>query len=182
MAKNGTKKNGQKEPSRRLKTHTKHGITGVIFFVLALFFLMAWFGTAGVAGVFFYGQIFLPLLGLGYILLPIVCLLLGYSFMKSEVPDIGWTRVFSGIMFLLSGLGVIDVASGTHGGGVLGEILAVPFVYFFEIYASLVFLAAILVISILVMFDAKLDLASLFKKVWSILRRQKEEQVSVLIE
>src|SRR3989344_7363157 len=103
-----------------LKVETKHGILAVVFFVLALFFLMSVFSFAGVAGKLVYEKLYY-LLGVGYILLPTLFALLGFSFLKRETPDIGKTRVLSGIMFLFSGLGMIDVASGTHSGGLFGE-------------------------------------------------------------
>jgi len=175
MAKNGSKKKDDKGYSSGLKTQTKHGIIAVVFFVLALFFLMSYFDIAGKAGIFIYEKFYL-LLGIGYVLLPALFILLGTSFIKSEAPDIGWTRVISGIMFLLSSLGMIDIASGTgnHAGGLLGEILSTPFVSLFDAYASLVFLGAILIISILIMFDAKLDLAPFFRKIWSLIHRKRE--------
>jgi S-DNA-T family DNA segregation ATPase FtsK/SpoIIIE len=164
-----------------LKTQTKHGIIAVVFFVLAVFFLMSYFDAAGVAGIFVYEKLYL-LLGVGYILLPTLLILLGSSFIKSEVPDIGWTRVISGILFLLSGLGMIDVASGNfslanrHAGGFFGEILSTPFVSLFDVYASFVFLGAIFIISILIMFDAKLNLAPAFAKIWNLIFKKKEEK------
>lgn len=164
-----------------LKTQTKHGIIAVVFFVLALFFLMAYFEIAGVAGTFFHEKLGY-LLGVGYILLPTLFILLGSSFIKSEVPNIGWTRVVSGILFLLSGLGIIDIASGEHSGGFFGEILSRPFVHLFDVYASLVFLGAILIISILIMFDAKLDLVSVLSKIKSIFSKKKLDDVKKDIE
>jgi S-DNA-T family DNA segregation ATPase FtsK/SpoIIIE len=180
MAKNG-KKNGkvndkdkyEKKVSVGLKTQTKHGIIAVIFFVLTFFFLMAAFEIAGVAGALVYEK-FYYLLGVGYFLLPILCALLGTSFIKSEVPNIGWTRVISGAMFLFSGLGIIDIASTNHAGGFFGEILATPFLSLFDKWASLVFLVAILIISISIMFDAKFTLAPLFK-VRSLFRKEEKE-------
>ena len=147
----------------RLKQETKHGIWALIFFVLALFFLMAYFSMAGRAGTFIY-DILSYLLGVCYILLPALCVLLGSSFMKSGAPHVGATRTVSSILFLLSSLGMIDISSGTHAGGFLGKVLSTPFMALFDTYASLVFLGAILIISILVMFDAKLDLSYLWNK------------------
>jgi len=170
MAKNG------KKFSSGLKSQTKNGIIAVVFFVLALFFLMSYFNIAGVAGGFIYEKFDL-LLGLGYVLLPALFILLGTSFMKSEAPDIGWTRIISGIMFLLSGLGMIDIASGAgnHAGGLLGEILSTPFVSLFDVYASVIFLGALLIISILIMFDAELDLLPLFGKIWSFITKKRDK-------
>jgi S-DNA-T family DNA segregation ATPase FtsK/SpoIIIE len=171
MAKNGNGKKGDKKVSGGLQTHTKHGIIAVIFFVLTLFFLMSKFNMAGMVGVFVDKELRL-LLGVGDILLPILFLLLGISFIKSEVPDIGWARIMSAILFLLSSLGMIDIASSNHAGGLFGEILSIPFVSLFDTYASLVFLGAILIISILIMFDAKLDLEALFKWIWSLFKKK----------
>ncbi len=180
MAKNGKKDRNGGENFSGLKSQTKHGILAVVFFVLALFLLMSIFGLAGVAGDFFYEKLHY-LLGIGYILLPALFILLGSSFIKSETPNIGWTRAISAAMFLLSGLGMIDIASGPPtsevggpAGGLLGEILATPLVYLFDVYASIIFLGAILIISILVMFDAKLELALIFKKLWAFLTQNKK--------
>ena len=163
-----------------LKTQTKHGIIAIVFFVLALFFLMSKFDMAGVVGSFLSRQLEL-LLGIGDVLLSILFIMLGVSFIKSEVPDIGWTRVISAALFLLSSLGIIDIASGAgnHKGGLIGEILSTPFVSLFDIYASLAFLGAILIISILIMFDTKPNLATFFTKIRSILGRNKESMDSM---
>lgn len=168
------KNNGDRASLNKLKTETKHGIWAVVFFVLALFFFMAGADIAGVAGKFFY-NIFSYLLGIGYILLPALLVLLGASFLKSERPNIGWTRSISGILFLLSGLGMIDIASGDHAGGLLGQIAASPLVYLFDTYASIIFLGAILIISLLVMFDAKPALIPFFKNLWAMITRNKEK-------
>jgi S-DNA-T family DNA segregation ATPase FtsK/SpoIIIE len=180
MAKNGNGNKNDRKFSGGLKTQTKHGIVAVIFFVLALFFLMSTplFNLAGVAGKFIYEKLFY-LLGVGYLLLPTLLILLGSSFIKSEVPNIGWTRVISGIMFLLSSLGMIDVASGNHAGGFFGEILSTPLVSLFEKYASLVFLGAILIISILIMFDARLNIIPFFKKICLFFSKKKRMPVSL---
>ena len=47
--KNKKKERGDGEKSSTLKTETKHGILAVVFFVLALFFLMSAFNMAGPA-------------------------------------------------------------------------------------------------------------------------------------
>ena len=168
-----------------LQAYTKHGILAIIFFVLALFFLMSYAGIAGKAGIFIYDISKMLLGAIGYFLLPTLFILLGYSFIKSEVPDIGWTRTISGIMFLLSGLGIINIAGNAenHAGGFFGEILSTPFISLFDMYASLVLLGAILIISILMMLDAKPNLTPLFSKIWSwLFSRKKEKMLSVLNE
>lgn len=169
MAKNENKKSKKgvnKESSSMIQTHTKHGILAVVFFVLALFFLMSYpiFNIAGVAGIFIYEKLHY-LLGVGYILLPILLVLLGSSYLKSESLEIGLRSLLSGVLFLLSGLGIIDIISSKQAGGLLGKLSSTPLVSLFDSYASVIFLGALLIISILIMFDAKLDLSTFFEKI-----------------
>jgi len=173
MAKNKSKQEKTFfKSNNRLKIETKHGIWAILFFVLALFFFMSAFGIAGKAGKLVY-EIFHYLLGLGYVLLPTLFVLLGSSFIKSKTPNIGWVSMIASVMFLLSGLGIIDIISGEHSGGFLGRILSTPFVRFFDVYASVIFLCAILIISIIVMFDTGLIFIPFFKKIWIWIRRRK---------
>jgi S-DNA-T family DNA segregation ATPase FtsK/SpoIIIE len=162
-----------KANSTGLQTETKHGILAVVFFVFAVFFLMSAINIAGPAGGFFHEKLNYLLGDIGYFLLPALFILLGTSFIKSEIPNIGWTRTISSIFFLLSSLGIIDILSSAKSGGIIGEILSTPFVALFDVYASTIFLGAILVISILVMFDARLTL-SFFEKIWALITRKKE--------
>jgi S-DNA-T family DNA segregation ATPase FtsK/SpoIIIE len=158
---------------KKLKTETMHTIWGIIFFVLALFLFMSFFNIpVGPVGQFifdFLNYVF----GYGYILLPILFILLGWSFVKAERPNIGWTRTISSVAFLLSGLGIIDITSADHAGGFFGRILSTPLVSLFDIYASIIFLGAVLIISILVMLDTKPELVPWFKNILSFFRRKK---------
>jgi S-DNA-T family DNA segregation ATPase FtsK/SpoIIIE len=166
------------ETKNKLKTETKHGILAIVFFVLALFLFMSAFNMAGVVGNFFY-KILHSLFGVGYVLLPTLFILLGSSFINSKIPDIGWNRTISGIIFLLSGLGMIDIASTNHAGGILGKVLSKPLVSLFDVYASLLFLGAFLIISLLVMFDTKPDLISFFTRIWNFITNKKEVEGDV---
>jgi len=167
-----TKNNKSTSSNGKLKAETKHGIWAVVFFVLALFLFMSAFDMAGKAGKLIY-EILYYLLGYGYVLLPALFVILGSSFVKSERPNIGWIRTISSITFLLSGLGIIDIVSGKHSGGFLGKILSTPFVALFDVYASVVFLFAILIISVIAMFDTKPQLMPLLMKILSIFKRKK---------
>lgn len=158
----------------KLKTETKHGIWAVVFFVLALFLILSSFGIAGIAGKFFY-KIFSYLLGVGYALLPILLMMLGYSFVKSEKPDIGVGRTLSAILFLISGLGLFDIASKNHAGGIIGKFTASPLIGLFDIYASIIFLGALLIISILMMFDARPTLLPYIEKLFTIFKKKTSE-------
>ncbi len=157
-----------------LKSQTKHGIISIIFFVLALFFLMSAFDVTGVAGVFT-KNFFKDVLGnIGYFFLPTLLIMFGYSYIKSEAPNIGWRNTIGGIIFLISSLGILNISVSKEAGGLIGKILAVPFISLFDTYASIIFLGALLIISILVIFDAKLDLIPFLKKIWGFISRKKE--------
>ncbi len=175
MARNQKKKKiaKEKEQTTGLKSHTKHGIMAVIFFVLALFLLMSMIGITGVAGKSIYEK-FYYLLGVGYVLLPILLILLGVSSYKSEVPQVGWMRGVSASLFLLAGLGMIDIASKTHAGGLLGEVLATPLVSLFDVYASIIFLGAVVIISLIVIFDTKPNFTFIFEKL-GLIKKEGEE-------
>jgi S-DNA-T family DNA segregation ATPase FtsK/SpoIIIE len=166
----------KEEKNPRLKTETKHGIWAIIFFVLALFLLMSKFDIAGPAGNFL-KNIFSNLLGIGDILLPVLFVLLGSSFVKSGRPEVGITRLISSLMFLLSGLGIIEIAGSENAGGFFGKILSKPFVYLFDVYASIILLGAILIISILIMFDAKPALIPFFQKIRALFSKKYRDQM-----
>ncbi|MES2023821.1 MAG: DNA translocase FtsK 4TM domain-containing protein [Patescibacteria group bacterium] len=169
-ARGNKESSGKNNQQKKLKTETKHSIIAIIFFVLAVFLFMAAFDWAGMAGKFVH-DVLHYLLGWGYGLLPALFVLLGISFLKSEYENVGWLRAGSGLLFLMSGLGIIDIASANHSGGLFGEISAAPLVYFFDPSASIVFLGAILIISILIMFDAELAVMPFFERVWVAIKR-----------
>ncbi len=179
---NGNKKvEVNKNKSLNLKTETRHSIKAVLFFVLALFLFMSALSIAGVAGEFTYKVIYY-LFGVGYILLPILFLLLGTSYLKEGAPELATNKVLSSILFLLSGLGIIDIATSTepgtwngiHDGGIAGKLLSTPLVNLFDVYASIIFLGALLIISMIIMFDTKPDFANFFARVRNLFGGKKE--------
>lgn len=158
-----------------LKAETRHGILAVVFFLLALLFFLSAFEMAGVAGKFIY-KIFYYLFGVGYALLPVVCVLLGTSFVKSEQPKVGIGRGLSAFVFLTAGLGVIHIALGENAGGVIGGVLAMPFVALFDVYASILLLGALVIISLIVMFDTKPALGRFLRSILNIFSKEKQSE------
>ncbi len=158
------KKKVSVSPSR-IKEETRHGVWAIIFFLLAIFAVIAGFGGAGPAGRVFH-SLFTTLFGYGYFLLPIMLGLLGASFTMPTRPSVGLTHAFSSILFLLSGLGIVDIVSNQNGGGVFGRIISFPFSYLFGIYTAIILLGGILIISMVLLFDKKPELLPLLKKIW----------------
>ncbi len=171
--KNSNKKNNKEknyeeiESTPLINPETKNGIVAILCFVVGVFLFMSSFNVTGIAGRFIYTNLE-HLLGYGYSLLPIVFLMVGYSFTKAMYPNMGWTKFVTGIFFIISGLGMIDIAiPDKSSGGILGEITASPLVYLFDIYASILFLGAIMLISILIMFEAKIAPREFFQKLFA---------------
>ncbi len=142
-----------------LKEETTHAIIAIGFFVLATFFVMAWLGSrnvlnAGPAGDLSYrGLTFL--FGYGFFLAPLLFFILSFTFFRSIKTKMGGLSTLGSILFLLSGLGLIDAIWENKSGGVIGELVAYPFLKLFDFYASLVFLTAIFLISLLIIFNAR---------------------------
>lgn len=148
-------------PRRKLRDETRHGVWAVVFFILALFFVLAGFGGAGPAGKFVH-NILGALFGVGYIFAPLLALFLGISFSKSVRPNVGFTNFVGSLLFLLGSLGMINIASGdAQNGGLIGKIASYPFLALFGTYASLLFLGGVLIIGIFVLFDERPDMLSI---------------------
>jgi len=160
----------------KLKQETKHGILALVFFVLALFFTMSAFHKAGIAGDFFF-DIFRSIFGYGYSLVPVIFVLLGFSFAKSSRPDIAISHTISALLFFVSSLGIMFILGGNTAGGLAGQAFSFPFLKLFDIYASLIFLFAILIISIAIMFDVRPVVLPLLKKVLNLFKRKEKEYV-----
>ena len=133
---------------------TVETISAILFIVLGVFFLMASVDKAGEVGVFVY-KILNYLLGVGYFLLPLICVILGISFLRSLHHNLATPKLIGGFIFLISGLGLIELLFVGKGGKV-GHLIAAPMLQLFAFEASLIFLIAIFLISIIILFDTSL--------------------------
>ncbi len=146
----------------RFREETRYGITAIIFIILSIFFALAKFDMAGPAGHFTYTLLY-KMFGTGYMLFSLVCLLLGLSFLRSIRPNFFTISLLGGLFFLLSSLGVIDVvfAKSTDDaitGGLIGHLVSAPLLGLFDKIITIIFLVAISVISVLIMFDTHMTL------------------------
>lgn len=168
------KKSGKNKKSKiELKDETRHSIWGIGFLVLGLIIILSIFKMAGVAGDFIY-SILSSFLGVGYYLLPILLAIVGVSFMKNGRPQIAYLHSITGLLVLLSTLGIMDIASNGNSesvnitfGGILGSIVSWPFIKLFGIYAGILLLGAVLIISLIVLFDERPKLIEVFQKIKS---------------
>ncbi len=175
MAKKKNRK--ETEPaSIKLKDETVSWIFAVSFFVLFIIFILAPIGLAGRVGNKIYEWLKI-LFGLGYFLLPLLSIMLSISFAKSIKHSFGTTRAIGASIFFLSSLALLDLtfdkAFGVvDKGGLVGKFLHGPLIKLFDVPATAVILSALVVISLLVIFDAVLNLSSIF----NLFRKNKEEE------
>jgi S-DNA-T family DNA segregation ATPase FtsK/SpoIIIE len=166
---------GEGKKSRNgIRRETRDGIIAVCLFLFSIIFVLSAINKAGVVGAFIL-HLFTKLLGIGYYLLPLACLMLGISFLKSfgerRFPIL---KVIGSLIFFFSGLGLIHIFF--QKGGVVGEFTAAPFLKLFDFYASVIIFGALLVIAILIVFDARLTMKpiiSLENYLAAILKRKK---------
>src|SRR3989338_4267598 len=151
---------------------TANGILGVFSIVLSIFLLLGAFGLAGQVGTLVYDWLSY-LFGFGYYLLPVVFLLLAISFLREQERDFAMPQIFGSFILFLSSLGLVNLFSDE--GGIVGGFISKPLDSYFHIYFSAVIFIALLVVSILVIFNSsiKFDSISFIKR----LRRQRALEV-----
>ena len=143
----------------RLKDETLQGVLIIISSVIAIFLVLAALGYGGIAGEKTY-LIFSLLFGVGYFFLPFILFLLTYSVIKEVKLKFVSLKTTSSLLFFLSSLSLIELFSPTSG-GLVGKLILPPLLKLFDIYVTLIILSALLVISLLIIFETALKLNKL---------------------
>ncbi|KKS91767.1 MAG: translocase FtsK protein [Parcubacteria group bacterium GW2011_GWC1_43_12] len=160
-----------------LEDDTKKGIVAVILFLLAIIVILSYFGLASTLGNYIHKGLD-SLFGWGYFLVPLGLILAGVSIIKSLHKDIYGTPFFGMILFILSFLGILEMIFGSgKGGGYLGLGVAYPFTKLLGNFASYIILFALVLISLLIIFNISLKI--LFLK---ILGKEEKEKKSEFIK
>lgn len=161
----GRKKKDKKEEElvddnwwQGVKAETKKAVLAIVFGLLALFFVFASFGAAGMAGEKSY-QFLHWLFGEGFYVLPVALGALAFSFLRNGAITKKYLIIKSsgGVLLFVS---LICLASliAPNSGGVVGNLLQKPLVEWFDLYLSALVLIALAVIAILILFDTHLSL------------------------
>jgi S-DNA-T family DNA segregation ATPase FtsK/SpoIIIE len=163
----GSKNSQQKPKIEYLKAETKRAILAVLCFALAVFFVLAKFDTGGPAGQLTYNLLD-KLFGAGFLLIPIILAFWGIILLRSIQLGLVATRAISGFLFLIAILGLTSTIFEIGTGGMVGSMIATPLLHYFDYYASLVFLGAIVLVSLIVAFDTHQILGiALWRKLFS---------------
>ncbi|MEK7512873.1 MAG: DNA translocase FtsK 4TM domain-containing protein, partial [Patescibacteria group bacterium] len=167
----------ERAPALNLHPDVKKSIWIVACIGLGIVFILAAAGQAGPVGARFF-SFMQTFFGLGYYLLPLVSFLLAFSFFAPERTKLLGITLIGGALFVLSGLGFIDIVSPGHG-GLTGELigaLKIPF----GVPASFVITVAVLAISFLLTVNRPLKL-SLLTRFVGLLRPRAGQSVPVTL-
>ena len=157
-----------------LKSETKRAILAVFALAAGAFFVLAKVGYGGLAGRLAY-QLLNQVFGWGFYLVPLLLLGLGITLLRAIKTSLVTTKVISGCLFLLALLGLVSIVGKPTNGGWVGTIIAKPLLQFFDYYGSLVFLGAVVLASLLVIFDTQNILGvALWRKLFA--RKDDEEE------
>ncbi len=160
-----------------LQEETVRGIVAVIFFVLAVFLILSAgpIDKGGFVGRGAYG-ILNYLFGVGYYLLPIIFFILCASFFRSLHKRIAVTQSIGGLLLFASSLAFINIIF-VNSGGLLANYISSPLLSLFDTPVTIILLLALMVISIVVIFDAPLHLF-LFNGIFGKLFNKKPDEES----
>ncbi len=148
----------------------KKSVWIVTFLGLTLLLILAAAGQAGPWGASFYTA-FQKLLGVGYFFLPLVSFLFALSFFTLERERLFGVTLIGGVLFVLAGLGFIDIVSSGSGAGLVGNLVGAVKTPF-GVPAGIVITFTALVASFLVTINRPLKLA------W--FRRRKNDEASTV--
>lgn len=134
--KNRSKRGREAVEEPRLHPETKLSVLAITFLGISAILLLGSFGYAGPAGKFTFDILF-ALLGWGYYLIPTTLTLVAANFLtKSERPKFVGMTFLGATLFVLAGLGTLDILYPSKG-GLAGNFLG-GIQIFFGYWASLV--------------------------------------------
>lgn len=149
-------------------------ILAVLSILLAVLFLMAAFGKAGLVGEY----VFLWLskaFGVGYYLIPAILIMFTFAFLRGIEKRVEISKLVGAFVLFVSGLGLIHMIS-YNSGGFAGRWVATPLVNLIDAWASISLLIALVIISIFIILEAKVTVEHL--KFWKWFRKAEEEDDS----
>ena len=160
-------------------SETLRGVWAILAAAAAVFFMLAWFDFAGKMG----GALFiwlLALFGAGYVLVPILFALLATVLFRSlESEKIGTMKIVGAGIFFFSGLAFVETLFPGKG-GLIGKLFSAPLVYAVDTIATIVALLSLIVISLLIAFDAHPQHA--FPTLLRMIRKESDEEEHILEE
>src|SRR3989344_1543224 len=138
------------ETLKLISRETANTIFGIFAMVAAFFFLLGAFGAGGRVGDKAF-ELLSALFGIGYYLLPVVFALLSVSLLHEREREFALPQILGSTILFLSGLGLVELLS--EKGGLIVGLISGPLVSLFDIWVTGVVLVALIIVSVLVIFD-----------------------------
>src|SRR3989344_3635087 len=145
---------GIEDTARYVSTEAVRGVFAIFCIAVAGFLILAELGGGGAIGATLHEWLSW-LLGVGYLLLPLSLVLLATLIFRSFERNFGWVQFLAMTVFLLAGLGLINLAFAGQG-GILGISISDFIVAGVDTTATVIFLIAFIIASLIVAFDIHL--------------------------
>lgn len=174
----------KKQPRFDLKPETTRGIWAIGFFALAALIILSLFNLGGVAGQYLI-KVFSLSLGRGIFFIPLVFIVSGIILIKTPGIKLSYKGRLLGMgIFTLAVLGLLHsfteiqnslvLAQQGKGGGYVGLLVSYPLLKVLSFWGGLVVLFALVIISLLIIFNISLNRF--------LVREQKESEKETKIE
>lgn len=181
---------GEELPKFRVSPQTKRAILIVIFLLLAILTLLAFFEKAGSLGKIL-DQIMRLLFGWAAIVSPLIffavslaLFLAGRRELEEEVPASNIRVYLGAVLFTFALTGILhtvamrdhpgeafELVKRNEGGGYLGVLIALPLFSLVDFWASILILSGLLTVSLIVLFN--LNLATLLRRAQQVIPTEK---------
>ncbi|MDB5237929.1 MAG: ftsK [Candidatus Kaiserbacteria bacterium] len=173
--KNKTKDNDNEARVRSVSSEALRGVVAIFLVAFAGFLILAEAGVGGKVG----AAVFMGLswlLGIGYLLLPLSLILVAVLIFRSFERAFGWVQLVSMLVFLLSALGLVNVAFPGNG-GVIGAGVSDFFISQIATTATVIFLLAFIIAALIVAFNIHLGLVVKAIREWLTTSPEPEEEI-----
>ena len=157
--------------AHHLSSETKHAVIGILLMTIALFFILAWFGAAGFVGMKVYA-FFHYLIGVAYFILPLTFVIASLSYLMALKRAMHFVQMAGIFLFALASLGLIDIIS-KHSAGVIGKLLTMHALSFFDTALSIIIFAVLAIIALLITLNTSITsgwFLSLIKLPWRLIK------------
>ena len=155
------------------------GVAAIFSIAVAIFLIVAEAGGGGFVGADVYSGLSW-LFGIGYTLLPISLFLLSVVIFRSFEKHFGWIHTASLLVFLVSSMGLVNVAFRGRG-GVLGAAVSNPLLSSIDTTATVVFLLAFIIAALVIAFDVHLGaVATALRARFSAMRTEPTDDLTAL--
>lgn len=162
-ARNGRGKRGarrEQEPDNAnifesaISSEALRGVAAVLLIALSAFFSLAALEFGGKVGMFLFSTLS-RVFGIGYLLFPLSLLILAVALLRSFERKFGVAQIGSVLLFLISGLGIIELALPGRSGFV-GKAVAAPLVSAVDTTATILFLVSFIIAALIIAFNIHL--------------------------